>query len=122
MYPFFQGRGALLVLLFVAPLALGCGKSALPPPVTIQCRDSIWGHGKVVVITNASNHHLYNVRVTGRNFEQVSSASVRATNHLAPGATVEVGWLEFAAWVPQSGESIEVHADDYAAPAVGIIP
>lgn len=71
---------------------------------------------------NSSPHHLYNVKVTGRNFKQVSSASVKATDHLAPGSSVEVGFLTFGSWVPQSGETIEVYADNYATPRISIIP
>jgi hypothetical protein len=99
-----------------------CGKSALPPPVTVSYRDSLVGMGKVMQITNRSGHHLYNVRVIGRNFDQVSSASVRATDHLAPGDTVEVGWLEFGNWTPTPGETMEVYADDYFSPHISVIP
>jgi hypothetical protein len=110
------------VLLLALSFTTGCGTSALPTPVTISYRPSLVGIGQVVVITNNSNHHLYNVKVVGRNFEQVSSASVKASDHLAPGATVEVGWMEFESWVPQPGESIEVYADDFLTPKVSVIP
>ena len=110
----------LLALLLLAPS--GCGTSALPPPVTITCRQSLLGVGMVVQISNTSGHHLYNVKVIGRNYQQASSASVKACDHLAPGSVVEVGWLEFGNWVPQPGETIEVYADDYIAPAVAVIP
>ncbi|MBM3967828.1 MAG: hypothetical protein FJ308_22640 [Planctomycetes bacterium] len=110
------------MLATLIPVLSGCGKSALPPPVTVSYRPSLVGVGQVVVITNNSNHHLYNVSVVGRNFEQVSSASVKATDHLSPGSSVEVGWLEFESWVPVPGETIEVYADDYATPKVSIIP
>ena len=76
-----------MLTLFVS----GCGKSALPPPVTVTYRDSLVGVGKVIQITNNSSHHLYNVRVVGRNYQEVSSASVKATDHLRPHETVEVG-------------------------------
>ncbi len=47
-------------------LLRGCGSSALPPPVKLNIRDSIFrDRGKVVQITNNSNHHLYNVMVSG---------------------------------------------------------
>ena len=106
----------------VCALASGCGKSALPPPVTVSYRDSLVGAGKVIQISNNSPHHLYNVRVVGRNFDEVSSASVKAADHLGPNDYVEVGWMEFEAWVPRSGESVEVYCDDYATPYVSIIP
>jgi len=115
-------KAALAVLLCSSFLLSGCGTSALPPPVTVTYRSSFVGLGKVVVISNNSSHHLYNVRVVGRNFEEVSSASVKATDHLAPGSSVEVGWLEFESWVLQPGETIEVYADNYVSPKVSIIP
>jgi len=111
-----------ILLLALVPTISGCGTSALPPPVTVSYRASLLGVGQVVVISNTSGHHLYNVSVVGRNFEQVSSASVKATDHLSPGSSVEVGWLEFESWVPQPGETIEVYADNYATPRVSIIP
>lgn len=115
---------AILVVLFLASIGTipGCGMSALPPPASVTYRSSLVGMGQVVVITNKSSDHLYNVTVVGRNYQQVSSASVKATDDLAPGSTVEVGWLEFGNWVPQPGESIEVYADNYATPKVSIIP
>ena len=100
----------------------GCGTSALPPPVKVNFRSSLLGIGKVVIITNNSNHHVYNVKVVGRNFKEVSSASVKATDHLSPGSSVEVGWIEFGSWVPQPGETIEVYADNYATPKISVIP
>jgi hypothetical protein len=80
------------------------------------------GVGQVVVLSNKSNHHLYNVKVVGRNFKDGSSASVKASDHLSPGSSVEVGWLQFDGWVPVPGESIEVYADGYATPKIAIIP
>jgi hypothetical protein len=106
----------------VAAFLGGCQSSALPPPVKIEFRDSLLGIGKVVRITNDSNHHLYNVNVVGRNFQQGSSASVRATDHLSPHLTVEVGWMEFESWTPRSGETIEVRCVDYVMPRVAVIP
>jgi hypothetical protein len=106
----------------------GCdeqGNTVLPrpvPPVTVTYRDSAVGLGKVVQITNSSSHHLYNVKVTGRNVGKNESASVRATEHLRPGDTVEVGWLEFESWTPIPGETIEIYCDDYALPYLSIIP
>jgi len=113
---------SLVLLIAMICTIPGCGTSALPPPVSVSYRPSLIGLGEVVVITNNSNHHLYNVRVVGRNFQEVSSASVKATDHLAPGRTVEVGWREFRSWFPQPGETIEVYADNYASPKVSIIP
>ena len=117
-------RSAILMigLMFTAIAFAGCGVSALPPPVSVSYRPSLFGMGMVVVITNKSSHHLYNVKVTGRNYNQVSSASVKASDHLLPGGSVEVGWMEFGSWVPVPGESIEVYADDYATPTISIIP
>ncbi|NUQ60972.1 MAG: hypothetical protein HUU20_00680 [Pirellulales bacterium] len=108
--------------LFLATIVSGCGTSPIYPPVTIEYRDSLFGIGKVVIISNPSSHHLYNVRVVGRNLQEMSSASVKATDHLSPGSFVQVGWLEFENWAPQPGESIEVYADGYVVPAVSIIP
>jgi|TARA_B110000263_G_scaffold185136_1_gene162713 hypothetical protein len=101
---------------------LGCGKSALPPPVSITFRHSLIDIGEVVIITNNSNHHLYNVRVVGRNFDEISSASVQASEHLSPGDSIEVGWLEFEAWVPRPGETIEVYCDNYLTPKTAFVP
>ena len=112
---------AILVSIVISSL-LGCGQSALPPPVKVTHRQSLVGIGMVVQITNTSGHHLYNVKVVGRNFKDVQSASVTATEHLRPHTSVEVGWIEFEAWVPVPGETIEVYCDDYALPKVSIIP
>jgi hypothetical protein len=100
----------------------GCGKSVLPPPVSITFRHSFIDIGEVVIITNNSNHHLYNVRVIGRNFDEISSASVQASEHLSPGSSIEVGWLEFEAWVPRPGETIEVYCDNYLIPKTAFVP
>jgi acyl-CoA-binding protein len=100
-----------------------CDKSVLPPPVRVKYRDSLFDSGgKVMQITNKSSHHLYNVRVVGRNFKKFTSASVKATDHLRPGATVEVGWFEFEDWTPISGETMEVYADNYLTPHISVIP
>ncbi|MHC4405628.1 MAG: hypothetical protein ACYTG0_38775 [Planctomycetota bacterium] len=112
----------LAISLLTSVLASGCGKSALPPPVTVTYRDSIFGLGKVIQITNTSSHHLYNVRVVGRNYEEASSASVKATDQLKPYGVVEVGWMEFEAWTPVPGESVEVYCDDYTLPYISVIP
>ena len=113
----------LLTMLVSLFATAGCGTSALPPPVTITIRDSIFdSSSKVIQITNNSSHHLYNVRVVGRNFQDVSSGSVRVTEELRPGSMVEVGWLEFTHWIPRSGETIEVYCDNYVSPMVKIIP
>jgi hypothetical protein len=90
--------------------------------VTISYRDSIVGVGRVIGITNTSAHHLYNVNVVCRNFEEVSSASVQATSHLWPGGSVEVGWMEFGNWIPEPGETVEVYCDDYATPYISSVP
>lgn len=117
--------GASMLVILVA---LGCnenGGSVLPnpvPPVAITYRDSVWGAGKVVQVTNNSSHHLYNVKVVGRNARENSSASVKATDHLRPDETVEVGWLEFESWTPAPGETIEIYCDDYFVPKVSYIP
>jgi hypothetical protein len=100
----------------------GCGSSAFPPPVTITFRDSYLGLGMVAVLTNDSAHHLYDVQVVGRNFRQLQNASVKATGHLEPHSTVEVGWLEFGSWVPIPGETIEVRCQDDFAPKIAIVP
>jgi len=105
-----------------AVLLSGCNTSALPAPVSVSYRASLFGVGQVVIITNTSSHHLYNVTVVGRNFKEVSSASVKATDHLPPGSTVQVGWLEFDNWVPQPGETIEIYADGHPVPKVSVIP
>jgi hypothetical protein len=109
-------------------LEVGCdeqGNTFLPrpiPPVSVTYRDSLVGAGRVIQITNNSSHHLYNVKVVGRNAQQNSSASVRATDHLRPGDVVEVGWLEFEVWTPEPGESVEIYCEDYAVPYVSVVP
>lgn len=85
-----------------ALLVRGCGSSALPPPVKVSIRDSIFSdRGKVVQITNDSNHHLYNVMVSGRSISDVRGASVKAADVLKPNDTIEVGWMQFKTWAPQ---------------------
>ena len=119
----FRNRVLMLPVLAAVLAVTGCGTSALLPPVTIAVRDSIFNSdSKVIQITNNSSHHLYNVQIVGRSFEEVSGASVRATEELRPGQTVEVGWYEFGNWTPRSGESVEVYCDDYVTPHVQIIP
>jgi hypothetical protein len=119
----FFGQGPNLVVLAALSLGItGCGTSALPPPVTVLYRSSLWGYGEVVIIKNDSSHHLYNVRVIGRDLKKAQSASVQVTDHMAPGAVREVGWLEFGKWVPMPGETIEVYADGYVIPHISIVP
>jgi hypothetical protein len=121
-------RRALPLAVLVMVLAAGCdekGNTFLPrpiPPVTVTYRDSLVGVGKVIQITNNSNHHLYDIKVVGRNIEQKSSASVKATEHLRPGESIEVGWMEFEAWAPAPGETVEIYCEDFAVPYVSIVP
>jgi hypothetical protein len=110
------------IVIGLALLALFTKTTPLPPPVGVTYRQSLVGMGMVVQITNKSSYHLYKVTVVGRNIKQVSSASVKATDHLSPGGSVEVGWLEFGNWVPEPGETIEVYCDNYATPAVSVVP
>lgn len=112
----------LFGLFLIISVLCACGKSALPPPVQVSYRESFLGGGMVLQIKNASNHHLYNVKVVGRNNSEGSSASVIATKHLRPGAIIEVGWLEFESWIPLSGETMSIYADDYLTPHVSVIP
>jgi hypothetical protein len=112
----------VVIAAFVGSFLAGCGTSALPPPVTVTYRPSLVGIGLVVQISNDSGHHLYNVRVVGRNFEEVASASVKAADHLGPGEVIEVGWMEFESWVPVPGETIEVYADNYLTPKLSVVP
>lgn len=114
---------ALFLAAAVLSMIPGCGTSALPPPVSVTIRDSLLiGNSKVIQISNNSSHHLYNVRVVVRNMQKVSSGSVRATDELRPGQTVEVGWMEFENWSPSSGEYVEVYCDNYVSPQIKIIP
>jgi len=120
---------ATVVMLVVLAIASsGCdaeGNSFLPrpaPPVTVTYRDSAVGIGKVIQIKNNSSHHLYDVKVVGRNVSQNSSASVKATEHLRPGKTVEVGWMEFEAWSPAPGETVEIYCEDYTVPYLSLVP
>jgi hypothetical protein len=92
-----------LLLLLPAATITGCGTAALPPQVAISYRPSVVGQGQVVVITNKANHHPYNVKVVGRSFKEVSSASVKASDHLSPQSSLEVGGLEFENWTPRPG-------------------
>lgn len=83
---------ANLVVLLIALIGIipGCGTSALPPPLSVSYRPSLVGIVQVVVITYNSIHYIYNVKVVGRNFQQVSSVSVKATDNLTPGSSVQV--------------------------------
>lgn len=117
---------SLLVMAMLILFASGCNKSAQPPPVVVTYRDSLFGIGKVIQITNNSSYHLYNVCVIERNYDEVSDEVsahfVKVTNHLRPYDTVEVGWLEFESWIPRPGETVGVCCDDYVMPFVSIIP
>ena len=122
-------KAAMLLALSALPAILaGCnenGQTALPrpaPPVTITYRDSLVGIGKVIQVTNSSADHLYKVKVVGRNFQENSSGSVKVSDDLAPGASAEVGWVEFGKWVPQPGETVEIYAEGYLVPAISYIP
>jgi len=72
-------------------------------------------------LRNDSAHHLYNVTVKCQNFEDNTSASVKAAEHMAPSDIVEVGWLEFETWAPEDGETVEVSCDNFFVPKVSII-
>jgi hypothetical protein len=54
--------------------------------------------------------------------QQAYTASVKATDHLPPGGVVEVGFITFGNWKPESGETIEVYAYRYGSPKISIIP
>lgn len=107
-------------LLLATMLCCGCDESSTAPPITAAARDSLLGRGKVLIITNNSNHHLYDVKVVMRSGE--SSASVRAAEHLAPLKSVEIGWRELENWKIEPGQRFEIHADDYNLPAVFEVP
>jgi hypothetical protein len=109
-------------LAFVFSLLTGCGTSIAPTPVSVTYRSSLVGVGQVVIITNTSGHHLYNVKIVARNLQSISSASVKAAEHLAAGSSVEVGWLEFGNWVPEPEETIEIYADGYLTPSISVVP
>lgn len=111
-----------LVLLVGCLVSPGCKQSASSPPLNVTFRASILGQGQVAVVKNNSSHHLYNLKVVGRNSQKGTSASVRVTDHLSPGATTEVGWLEFERWIPEPGETLEFYADDYLLPRKVVIP
>lgn len=113
--------GGIFVIAAILTMA-GCNSSVAPAPVSVTYRPSLLGIGQVVVITNSSNHHLYNVTVVARSFKDVTSASVKATDHLTPGASVEVGWMQFGNWVPEPGETIEIYADGHLTPSLSVVP
>jgi len=125
----FHFRKLVPCVVLLLPALAGCSETGLPlpssvvpPPVEVTYRDSLWGAGKVIQITNNSAHHLYRVRVVGRNFEQGASASVVATEHLSPYKTTEVGWMEFEAWIPVPGEMVEVYCEDQVIPYISSVP
>lgn len=114
-------RLLLMISLTAAAVASGCGGSTLSsPPVSITYRPSFVGMGKVVIITNTSNHHLYNVKMTINSSK--SSASVLASEHLSPGACVHIGWWELEKWVVEPGETVTVYADDYGLGQYSTVP
>jgi hypothetical protein len=115
--------------------ALGLGlvaacEQVMSPPVVVAYRNSLLGHGVVLIITNASpDKHLIHVSIRatmadGRTREALLDPS------LAPGESVEAGWLELrdesdtsadqSALVP--GATVEITAHGYGRPERLTVP
>ena len=110
---------SMAVILF--GLASGCGLFS-EPPVAVSYRESLLGHGQVLIITNASRDkeliHV-GIRTTLRDGRK---REVILRPRLAPGETVEAGWLELHQRSDSSAEEsailpgakIEIFAYGYA--------
>lgn len=80
---------------------IGCSLVS-SPPVAVAYRQTILGHGMVLIITNASpDLSLIHVGVRAERPGE-ETREVLLNPSLAPGATIEVGWLELR----QRGDSI----------------
>lgn len=115
-----------LVLLMLPALAEPFFKTGVyPPPVRLGILQSGNARdGLGVQIQNESNHHLYNVKVVSIDTDsgEYRTASVRASEHIAPDKFADVLSRDMGAWIIRPGSVIKVFADDYALPAVFKIP
>jgi hypothetical protein len=118
-------NGCLVILgvisLVLIVLFLFFNKSPIPPNIQVGFRDSLLGRGKVVILTNRSGDHYYDVRVSVRT-SNGRSASVIANRDLAPLGSCEVGWLELGNWVVEPGETVFVSTDSNPIPVVSNVP
>lgn len=82
------------------------------PPLSVAQRDSLWGKGKVLIITNTSDKHLHELRikVVGAGGKDVVQVMVAPT--LKPHDTIEVGWLELAEKI-EPGDTVTISCLGY---------
>lgn len=118
-----RGCGYLLgiVVLVLVVLYLFFNKSPIPPNIQVDFRGSLIGAGKVMMLSNRSGDHYYNVRVKIRG-SKGDSASVIADSDLAPSETSEVGWLQFGNWVVEPGETVYISTDSNPIPLIKNVP
>lgn len=116
--------GAVLISMLA-----GCGPLS-SPPVAVAYRESVLGKGLVLIITNASpDKSLIHVGVRAT-LPDHATRDVLLAPSLAPGETVEAGWLELrqrgdtsvdeSAIVP--GTKVEIYARDYGVPVRLTVP
>ena len=117
-----------VILLFVASLT-GCGRLS-SQPLAVAYRESILGQGLVLVITNASPDITLIHLGLRADLPGAGRREVLLKPSVAPGETVEAGWLELrqrgdssaaqSAIVP--GMHVEIFARGYALPIRLTVP
>jgi len=125
----FGGRHRWRLGVVLVGVLAGCGPLS-SPPVAVAYRESLLGKGLVLIITNASPdksliHLGLRAKIPGD-----AARDVLLAPSLAPGATVEAGWLELrqrgdssaneSAIVP--GTKVEIYARDYGVPVRLTVP
>ena len=110
-------------------LLTGCSQLS-SPPVAVAYRQSILGQGLVLIITNASpDASLIHVGIRATRPGE-ATREVLLEPSLAPGETVEAGWLELRQQADSSvdksaiipGTKVEIFARGYGMPVRVTVP
>lgn len=102
----------MLIFLLVAGFFIaGCNKVA--PPVSVSKRDSVFGQGIVVVVTNTSADHLHEVEVVITSPD--NEVKTFNTPTLKPHDSIDVGWAKLDGWPIPEGSSVQVSCKGFLA-------
>lgn len=110
----------LVITFFVFRGGNGGNGSGLPfvrpqVPVVVTFRESVWGKGKVAVISNQTAARLtVFVHCRGGVGRPEKSGSV----NLLPSGKDEIGWVE--GWAFAAGDAIEISHPDYSSKTVSV--
>ncbi len=102
-------RTAMLLLLLTSISWTACQKA---PPVSVGQRESAVGQGIVIIVTNTSEEHLHDVKLTIKS--PAGEVKTFSTPTLEPHESLNVGWLKLEGWPIPKGSEVTVSCKDYS--------